>query len=633
MKKFKNLVALLMSLTIGASFIGCGDDDKGKKEPPKTPTASEIANEQLQDAVGDLVGNLLAPSAESTGRKYVDGAIEAVQNAATIELDIDANVAYSFTDKQDGVQPTEEGANKSMSLTADVDGAFKAVKTEKGYDMGVELAFKYDFSQGVVESTSTIPSDISIRAYLIDGYGYLFSPEYQAWVKTSLPFELTSTYDDLTLILDAYLGDVAEGFANVSEADFAVMKNLIGKVFDGVCKVEDNALKFETDLKTPLNEMLDEQKNLDLTMTFKDYFNKILKDNGVDLTLDQILDEIATKGSLTIGEGYKAINDWFKEATGKGVNELKNALLTQEDIAYVLNKFSDYIDLTAIKELNIDDLIKPYEDITLDEMIVMMTMAESEESVAPTMSALPIPDLSQMQTSPLAELIKSIKPMLNTTLADLGLGEYVALAQGITIDELKQSVKVGFNNFKLQSFNYALNADFVADLPFAKIDVDADATVALKVSETASAITLPDDATKVYYVFTPFGADNDYFLQFDVYHKEVDGKEVYDFTEPGAGSIYKQVGEYVVYYTFKYQIPEATRENSVPSLELTITDAKIGKGTVTEKACGFTQNDKLSKLVAKQIGEKYTIAFDLTEGSVNLTEIPVPTEAELYEAE
>ncbi len=610
------------------SFVACGDSDKKKNNKPKDePTQSEIENEKLQDAVGNFVENLLAPSSQSVGKKYIDGAIEAVQNAATIQLDIDADVNYSFTDKQ--YEVVDE--NESMSLTADLEGSFKAVKTEKGYDMGVELAFKYDFTQGAIESTSTISADTSIRAYLIDGYGYLYSPEYQAWVKTSIPFELTSYYDQLTLMLDAYLGEAMGSFELPDEGELSVIKNLIAKIFDGVCTVEDNALKFETDLKTPLNEILDAQKNLDLKMTFKDYFNKIFKDNGIDLTLDQILDEIATKGSLTVGEAYKAIDDWFKEATGKGVNDLKNALLSQEDIAYVLNKFNDYIDLTSIKALNIDELIKPYEAITLDQVIVMM-MSANEESVSPTMSILP-PDFSQMQSSPLAELIASIKPIYNVTLENLGIGEYVVYAKGITIDELKQSVKVGFNSFKLQSLDYALNADFVADLPFAKIDVDADATVALKVSDTASALTLPADATSVYYVFTPFGEDNDYFLQFNVSQTEVDGEKVYDFTELGTGSIYKQVGEYVVYYTFTYQIPEATLTNSVSSLELTITEAIIGTGTVSEEERGFTHNDKLSALVEAQIGQKYTITFNAEDGSVNLTAIPVPTEQEIKGAE
>ena len=633
MKKFKKLATLLLSLTLGISFVACGDSSNKKNNKPKDePTQSEIANEKLQDAVGEFVGNLLAPSAQSTGKKYIDGAIEAVQNAATIELDIDADVKYSFTDKQFGVQDTEDyGSDETTSLALDLEGTFKAVKTADGYDMGLEIAYDYSRKFIADEEPQETIDKLSIRAYLIDGYGYLYEPNYQAWVKTSMPFEQTYYYDMLSETLDSYLGKSSATVGNVGEDELTVIKNLIGKVFDGVCTVENNALKFDTDLKTPINEILTEYKNLDLKMTFKDYFNSVMKKEGLDITLEKILDDLATKGSLTLGEVYKSVDDWVKEATGKGVNDLKNALLAQEDIAFVLNKFQDFIDLSAIKALNIDNLIKPYEALTLDQIITLI-MSSNEESVEPTMSILPAPDLSQTQVSPFAQLIESIKPIYNVTLEQMGVGEYVNLIKGITVDELKESMKISFNDFALSAFDFDLDADFVADLPMAKIDVDSTVAIDLSLSDTASVIKLPADATTIYYVFAPMGEENEYSLYFGVSEKEVGDNYVYDFTAPGEGTLTLRQGAYIVRYSFEYQIPTATTENSVSSVEITITEAKAGTGFIGENFSTFSENQQLTAFLQSNVGKKATINFNAKDGSVNLTAVPVPTEAELKEA-
>ncbi|MBQ8658027.1 MAG: hypothetical protein IJ506_02735 [Clostridia bacterium] len=638
MKLFKKTAALLLSLAMGLSFVGCNTgDDSADKDNDKTPTpppasgGNGLTDEELQDAIGDLIGGFLGDkdsSSESTGKQYVDGAIQAIENANTVELSFDADIAYSFTDKQYGNKYEDDlliryGDNETQTLDLTASGTLKAVKTEDSYDLALEITLDYEETWLENEETVTDKIDNETgKIYIVDGYAYLNKPNQDEWVKTLMPVEYASIYNELVGILDQCVGENGA----VSEDDLTYLKTLAGKIFDGVAKIENNALKFELDLATPANEILDHYKNLDLTMTVEEYLDDVLAEfAGETVTVDALLATLATMGDYTVGEAYGEIDSWLETATGMGVEELKDAILEQEDVAYLLGKLEALGYIQVNEEFDIDEHVKNFKDITMDELFAEMTGFGEEEGSVPNIPSVP-------QTA-LAYFAYSLDQSFQCTFEEAGLDVYVNELKGITVNEAKEAVKIGFEGFNLQSLDFDASADFVADLSIGKIVLDATVAIDLRLSDAKSAITLPASATTIYYGKTNLCFPNDYYIDFSLAEKEIEDRFVYDFTKPGDGSLAVQVGQYVVSYDFEYTVPKAVAGESIASIEVKITDGNIGKGEIEEGRWHMaTTNTDYSALFADCIGKTYTLTLDAAKGEIGFATVPVPTTEQIEAA-
>ncbi len=423
MKKFQKVAAMLLGLTMSVSLFACGGsgDDSSKENGPDNILGIE------------LPGNL----EEGEGKQYLDGAVEAFKAANTVTIEYTMSASSSTTINSPYIAEEE---TDSFGL----DVTFKATlaKTETGYNIAIEgNAVRNEDSE-----TYTEP----LKAYIVDGYVYNYDYDEETWDSIAWKDlgNIEGNEDMPTYIYDAVTAFLS---GDVADIDFSAVYDILGPVVEAFAFIENNEYKFNLDMKQDVTTALQTLANIDWTQSVETFINNALKECGSDKTVKSILDEIAAYGAKTVGEVYQEFNEILVQETGKDLNGLKNEVISKiknidfdaltaympaEELAEVLAI------INQIEAVNFDEEIKPYEEMTIDELIPLIT-----GSSAPS----PLKSITDMAY----ESLKTIP--LQQALYSMGMQEIIDFAKEakyITVDDLSESLSVKFNGYKFSSMNF-----------------------------------------------------------------------------------------------------------------------------------------------------------------------------------
>ena len=482
MKLMKKVTATMLGLTMALSFGACGGgkkDDSNDWNPsnPNTPNG---------------------PSAGLTGEgaKYMEGLVKAVREANTISVSTQFNMKFNTVDKTFGQQVYDEyledyvldDYNDTQSTTANGNVTITIAKAGETYSLSmtgnVQASNTY-----YVDSTNqtTDNTDMPLDIRIVGDYAYM--QQEGQWFKSPIDWE------DVEMSLGLYdtpaVAILSEAYTMLMEGDLTEVYNLLGPIFEHtlMLDIQNQKYNFELDAAEAITSAIEYITTLDYNQTILAYLNSILVEAGAETTLEEILRDVATKGTMTVQELYNALNEALVEETGKNINGIKSELLAQIDI----NEFKGYVDeetfaqisqmYTMLSELNIETELAPYMSLTINDLVTMlMADEESEEPVEITLGMLVEQVISMMDSM-------TLKDMLGEDYFE-GLNEIKTL----TLNELKQSVSIQFNGYKISSANYSQGVDFSFNGSEMSLVMDTDATVSISLSNQTTTIEAPEGA-------------------------------------------------------------------------------------------------------------------------------------------
>lgn len=429
MKTFKKIAASLLALTMSASLFACGGS--GDDSTPQGGGLATLFPE----------GNL----AEGDGAKYLEGAVDAFNEAETITIEVDLDTGSS-------TKASSPYMEEPMTSNSAMDVTFKATlaKTETGYNVAME-------GNAVISrggETITQP----VKACIVDGFAYNYDYEEKTWEKASLEDIMdTEGNESLSELAELYNALTAE------DADFSEVFAVLGPIVEQFAYIEDNEYKFQLDLKKDATDALNYLANLDYTQTLETYLNSVLTKFGSNKTVKDILDEVGSHGAYTVGEAYAALNEILVQETGKNVKGIKDELVAELK-ALDTSIFEEYLSadeiaqfnaiLTQIEGMDVDAFVQPYAEVTVDELLVMLLAAQSgdmeiySEASTETISLKSITDMiyTSLKTQTLAQALYS-----------MGMKEIMDVseqAKYITVSDLSEKLSIKFKGFKFSSMTY-----------------------------------------------------------------------------------------------------------------------------------------------------------------------------------
>ena len=413
MRKFQKVTAMLLGLTMSASLFACGGN-----------SGSDSSSKEPNTILGvELPGNL----EEGEGAQYLDGAVQAFKAANTVTIEYTVSYTHSITEKSPYIAEAE-------TENFDLDVTFKATlaKTNTGYNLAIE--------GNAVRSEDGESFNDPLKFYLVDGAAYTYDIETQTWDTEDITdFE---EYEEFMQIYNTLMSD---------EADFSAIYDILGPVVEAFAFIENNEYKFNLDMKQDVTTALQTLANTDWTQTVETYINNALKEYGSQETVKSILDKIGAYGAKTVGEVYQEFNAILVQETGKDANGLKNELISKiKNIDF--DMLGEYLPeetiaealatINQIEAMSIDELIKPYNAMTIDEILPLLT---ETPTISPLQTLTDTIYIS-LQTMPLQEALYS-----------MGMEEIMDFAKEakyITINDLSENLSVKFQGFKFSSMNF-----------------------------------------------------------------------------------------------------------------------------------------------------------------------------------
>lgn len=461
MKTFKKVAAMLLGLTMSVSLFACGGDNGDSSSAGGGGFLPE--------------GNLQ----EGDGAKYLEGALDAFKEANTITIDFSLNANVS------GI-PNATGTNPSAAQQASIEATYVLAKTDNGYNMSFEGVMKSTEDGEVYEDPA--------KFYIVDGWLYEYDRYEEVWEKENI----ADAMDE-------------EGFAAISEiynmllsedADFSEVYEILGPVLEEFLYIENNEYKFALDMKDEVNAAIDYIANLDYNQTVEAYLNSVLADLGSDKTVKGILDEVATYGAYTVGEAYADLNEILVQETGKNVNGLKADLVAELE-AIDTSLFEEYLSAEEIQQFNaivaqikgmdIDALVKPYEAITVDQIVTMLVGSQQDGPAPYSEETLTLKAMTDL----VYQMVSSTT--LEQALYSMGMKDLMDISEDcayLTISDLSENLSVKFNGFKFSSLEYSakVGGSYVTDEE--NISASANYSCKASFSKEKTTISAPENAVQ-----------------------------------------------------------------------------------------------------------------------------------------
>lgn len=461
MKFIKKAVAALLGLTMSFSLFACGGE---------SDTSSDATNSgPLSGLLGQ--GNL----EEGEGAKYLEGIVDAVKEANTITLDFDFSYSMESSGKANGVSPANGDTVTVSTSTMTVDVTLNCVfaKTENGYNAsikgnltGTEDEYKYE-------------EPVEMR--IVDGVVYNYDSDDEIWESESFTDLIGEEGSQVYTVLETIYTAL-----NSEEIDLSKVYAYLGPVLEQYCYISNNKYNFELDLKDEMNETLQYLANLDYNQTAEAFLNDVLKQLGAETTVKAIIDELASYGTYTVGDAYEALNEWLQQEYQTDANGLKNELV--KEVETLLAEFKDYIPpleyvqistyIEQIKNANLDELITPYKDFSVDNLVTLATGNQFTSM--------------ENMLNYLHELLSSMTA--NDLLKGMGMNDFVEIVQefkDLSFTDYKQTFAMKFNGFKISSASETVKVGFTYDGTYGKAKLDVSESFELKLSSATTTIEAP----------------------------------------------------------------------------------------------------------------------------------------------
>ena len=471
MKIMKKVAATLLGLSMALSFGSCGllggdkKDDSNSWNPsnPEIPGSTVVAGE---------------------GAKYLEGIVQSVRDAQTISVSTQFDINFETVDKAYGVDPYDDW-DDSESVTGNGNMTITATKAGDKYNLSVSghVFAQNTYFDGYSQETNV--TDMPVEFRVVGDMAYMINPEDNKWYKT--PIDWDNIMYDLALVgtpAETVLGTI---YNTLMKEDLSAVYDLLGPIFEQtlLLDIQNQKYEFELSVADDIMEVLNYITTLDYSQTVLAFLNSILAQE--DTSVEEILDEIATVGTMTLQELYDEFNKALVEKTGKDINGLKNELLAKID----LDQFKDYIDqetfteieqsLTMISQMKVEEMFADFMPYTINDLITMMYAED---------------DLSNPIT--LEMFADELLNTFNTMTLEQALGEdyfdAINELKTLSVNELKQNLSIQFNNYKITNLSYGQGIDFSYNGSEMSIVMDADVSVAINLSSSATSIVAPEGA-------------------------------------------------------------------------------------------------------------------------------------------
>ena len=375
---------------------------------------------------------------------YVNAIWSAVESAKTITATLDMT---EVTDNSDTVNAENEVLEAAYYSEIDLHMDITLAMTENGISVKViGAATRNEIYEG-----ESYDEDQKIEIYIVDGVGYIrtaYGEEWGEWTVEAIeiPEEATGMITQLIAIITEAIPEDFE----VTPEMIAEIKGTIVELVSAMMGVNpDGSFGVFIDTKPAIDAMLSFVKDIKAEDTIGTVINKVLALIDPEMTVEAILDEVGTYGSVTIGDIYTALNDAFVTEFGMSINDMKNAVLANEGIVNVIieSGMADAETLAAIAEADVEVMIAEYTEMTIDDIVYMFLAAQSapEDSVQP-MGDEPVEEPVDT-TGMLAAMVTEIKGMLAMTVDAMFDGDFESVMD--IIESIDMRACYGYMSIKI----------------------------------------------------------------------------------------------------------------------------------------------------------------------------------------
>lgn len=481
MKLFKKVATTVLSLAMAFSFGSCDlfNGIGGKKDPAdsSTPSSSEVTGE---------------------GAKYMEGIIKSLKEANTLTINVDAvsDTTYVETDH-----------NFTDKTNADI--TLQLAKVENTYNVY--------FNASVETIHHEYTNTDTVEAYIISDAIYVLEDgeeDGSGWTKQAFDWETALGLNDAeagtegaptaTTMIEQMLGQLAAG-------DTTALYNALGVIFEQavLIDIKNQTYNFELDLAAPINAGIEYLNDLDLAQSVTAYVDGILASVNAGVTVKDILEEVATAGTVTVQDIYNALNAAIQENANMDIDGLKNEVLNQLD----LSMYETMMDeesfaqisqmITMLKETKVSELLADYMAVTVDDLIAMyMGEGATAEALAAQVEAM----LSEMTVGNVLDMISAGMgenyDYETDTYIPYTFQDVLAAINSLDLRTLKEGVSVQFNGYGVKGLTYNfdmdasyINGDYAQTIKNSQV-------VTIVASDEITSLTAPTDYELIEGDFT-----------------------------------------------------------------------------------------------------------------------------------
>lgn len=578
MKFFGKLAATLLSLSFCFSAFGCADLTNPPDLGNSGSNGGSSGGEQEQTQIGETLANAIMGQLEE---------------ANTLTFSLDATTLSQTSFKDDAQKENDYYDEETISL----DGTL--AKTESGYDLAIAVTLT---ATELIEGELVTATQTN-GMYIIDGITYTYSEEYDAYLYN--PYDTTFTsLPDLNAIVDSLKTEEIEQF-----------KAMLGEALTEVYNVTEGNIAFAYDGKDDMNALLDYVGAIDPeTKTIESIVNDVLALIDEELTVASILAEIEKLDTVTVGDAVAEIDAYLTENADTTLQGLKDELIADERIVALLQEQGmTEEDIAEIEATVLADVLEPYKDMLLDEIVYdMVISSSSEEGEAPTYEQFILSLKEELAAEFPNDNVDSVisyviagmvKPALATTIAQAA-GEDITTVNGIigtcassTMNAFDAAMDVEFNEyFQIETMSANGNIEMVMDDETVTSTEKASFAFTLdSISKDVTEIALPKNAKTVFAFWL-----NDDYLEHNtgiILYSPIYDIEAGEFTFV-EGSFYPSSTS-TDYVHFTFEVPT----EPTATWEITITGISIDGTYYIDEDLATLLNGNLT----------YTLTFDYDE--------------------
>lgn len=334
----------------------------------------------------------------------------------------------------------------------------------------------------------------TLVVYFIDDYAYNYDVETKTYIKSTMSLSdlIEGALSEAGLTsadINAYVAELETALTEAGVTEESVLAELKESAI-----VYENVMSWSVDYKDEVNSAIDFLGDYDTNKTLEAVLNEALTAAGVDKDVDAILDGVGALGTLKVGDAVAVANAYLTLYYQTNLQAVLDAALADEAVLAALQGAGVPAEMiTQLKGIKISDLVTAYGEMTIDEVLTMLTAgfeteavdAESEETQAPTITLQSFADMAKSYLE-------------NTKISDLNenIVQAQAMLKAIDVTAFGGNVAVTYNG-EANVMEIALESR----VDIAVVGVGgASFTFGAVISEfSASAITiaLPADATEV----------------------------------------------------------------------------------------------------------------------------------------
>ncbi|MBQ8428538.1 MAG: hypothetical protein IJX30_00350 [Clostridia bacterium] len=477
MKLVKKVAATLLGLTMAFSFGACDFLGIGGKTDSSDSNGWENSSPDGNDG------------ATGEGVKYLDGIVKSLKEANTLTINVDV---------VNDVNYVESDGNYADCTNADI--TLQLAKVNDSYNVYFNALVENVYGEETYTDT--------VEAYIISDAIYVLEDgeeEGSGWTKQAFNWETALGLNDVeagtegapaaTTMIQQMLGQLATG-------DTTALYNALGVIFEQtvLIDIKNQTYNFELDLANPINAGIEYLNNLDLTQSVTAYVDGILENVNADVTVKDILEEVATSGTVTVQNIYNTLNTAIQENANMDIDGLKNEVLNKLD----LSMYETMIDaetfaeisqmITTLKETKVSELLADYMAVTVDDLLAMyMGEGATTETLAAQIEAM----LTDMTIGNVLDMICAEMgenyDYETDTYIPYTFQDVLAAINGLDLRTLKEDVGVQFNGYGVKKVTYGFEMDATYTAAYYTQTIKNSQLVTIVASDEITSLIAPTD--------------------------------------------------------------------------------------------------------------------------------------------